>query len=105
MPWPCFIVKDISEAKEPGAMWPVNDVTSGKTNWLVKLPNGGVHNIHGKSSDGTYWDVTGEAPNFTVSPSIDYRGAGNDAPVWAMKGWHGYLTNGVLTDDYDGRTY
>ena len=33
------------------------------------------------------WTVTGEAPNITVSPSINIIGL-----------WHGWLTNGVLSD-------
>ena len=38
------------------------------------------------------WTVTGEAPNITVSPSINIVGL-----------WHGFLTSGILTDDLDSR--
>ncbi|MCL5265184.1 MAG: hypothetical protein M1343_08345 [Chloroflexi bacterium] len=40
------------------------------------------------------WTVTGEAPNITCSPSINAVGA-----------YHGFLQNGVLSDDVEGRTY
>jgi hypothetical protein len=71
IPWTCFIVKKRSEAKEIKAMWPEHNVRDSKTDWYVRLPNGTPHNIHSMSSDGTCWDVTGQAPNFTVSPSIN----------------------------------
>lgn len=40
------------------------------------------------------WTVTGEAPNITCSPSINFPGR-----------YHGYLINGVLSDDLEGRRY
>lgn len=40
------------------------------------------------------WTVTGEPTNLTVHPSINIGGS-----------YHGYITNGVLTDDCEGRTY
>lgn len=40
------------------------------------------------------WIVTGEAPNITVSPSINCIGH-----------YHGWLQNGVLSDDVEGRKY
>jgi hypothetical protein len=97
MPWPCFIVADLSEAENPGALYPHE--REGQTDWYVVLPNGAIHNINAKFSDGSSWAVSGEAPNFTVSPSI------NCYPSRNRQGWHGYLTNGVLTDDLDGSTY
>jgi antirestriction protein len=50
------------------------------------------------TQDGHGWTVIGEAPNITVSPSINHW-AGHD------KGWHGYLRDGELTDDLEGRKY
>jgi hypothetical protein len=35
------------------------------------------------------WDVSGEAPNITVSPSINCVELG---------GWHGFIQNGAITD-------
>lgn len=67
----------------------------------VTLP--GVHGhypfcVHAPATvegpDGAGWDVTGEAPNITVRPSIDVRGS-----------YHGFITNGVIADDVEGRTY
>lgn len=40
------------------------------------------------------WTITGEAPNLTAHPSINHVGL-----------YHGWLQNGVLTDDVEGRTY
>lgn len=39
------------------------------------------------------WDVTGDLPNITVSPSIDMS---------ASHGWHGFIKNGVVGDDVSG---
>ena len=40
------------------------------------------------------WDVTGEAPNITVAPSINIGGQ-----------YHGYIQKGIISDDLDGRKY
>lgn len=40
------------------------------------------------------WAVTGEPPDITCSPSIN-----------AIGDWHGFLANGVLSDDVEGRRY
>lgn len=93
MPWTCSIVSSMEEAKETGNMWLEPD------GWYVRLPDGGVHNVHAKTGDGTGWQISGEAPNFTVTPSI------RRYPNHEHKGWHGYITSGILSDDYDGRTY
>lgn len=46
------------------------------------------------SSNGVSgWTVTGELPNITITPSI---GAAD---------YHGWVTDGVLSDDIEGRTY
>lgn len=48
-------------------------------------------------SDGKYisggWDVEGDISNLTVSPSIH------------MTDYHGWIRNGEITDDVDGRTF
>lgn len=40
------------------------------------------------------WSVTGDAPNITMYPSINLSGI-----------YHGFLQNGVLSDDCEGRKY
>lgn len=50
--------------------------------------------IDGKIVYSGGWTVTGEAPNITVSPSINCVGS-----------YHGYLQNGVITDDCEGRKF
>lgn len=40
------------------------------------------------------WTVTGEAPNLTVTPSINVEGV-----------YHGFIQNGMITDDLEGRKY
>lgn len=56
---------------------------------FVMLPNGDpwqVDSIASRSGDG--WTVTGDPPAITVHPSIHLIGY-----------WHGWLQNGVLSDD------
>lgn len=43
---------------------------------------------------GDGWTVTGDAPLITVTPSINIGG-----------GYHGYITNGVIGDDVEGRKF
>lgn len=52
------------------------------------LPDGGHWVIDSKSSNGSGWTITGEAPNLTASPSI-----------WGSmpNGYHGWLQNGVFS--------
>lgn len=47
----------------------------------------------GRLDDGG-WEVTGEAPHITVSPSISILGV-----------YHGFIREGVVTDDVDGRVF
>ncbi|MCW2195010.1 hypothetical protein AB7M45_007781 [Bradyrhizobium elkanii] len=56
-------------------------------------PNGEIWCIDRMSSNGNGWQVTGEWPNITCSPSIV---AGN---------YHGFLRGGEFTADLDGRQY
>jgi hypothetical protein len=60
----------------------------------VVLPPGEAYDIwtiDGLASSGGRWTRTGEAPNFTVTPSI------------LTPKYHGYLTAGVLTDSLPDR--
>lgn len=54
-------------------------------------PKGGEHTPRGYY-DG--WKVTGTPPKLTVQPSINYEGS-----------YHGYLKDGVVGDDVEGRKY
>lgn len=67
-------------------------------NWADKrppiclvLPNGEMWDCDRKSSNGEGWIITGEGVNITASPSI------------AAKGYHGWLKDGVYSEDVDGR--
>jgi hypothetical protein len=62
---------------------------------LVALPNGGVHCLQTPAyRDGKPgprgWTVTGNLPNVTVSPSINY---GTPGTPWH---WHGFITSGEM---------
>ncbi len=65
---------------------------------MVILPGRHVFLIDGKCWSGgeAYggWQVTGDAPNITVQPSINIGGS-----------YHGWLVNGVLSDDCEGRQH
>lgn len=100
MPWRCFIGEQ--NDKRAGAMWSVDAHWDNRAlvHWFVRLPSGGFFDIHSvSSSDRQPWNVSGEAPNFTVTPSINFH------PEDRKRGWHGYITNGILSDDCEGRVY
>lgn len=61
---------------------------------MVILPNGSQFCVDGATTDDGDggWTVTGEPPLITVSPSINVVGL-----------YHGFLQNGVLSDDVEGR--
>ena len=65
---------------------------------FVLLPKNTLFLIDGKCwTDGRAyggWNVSGEAPYITVSPSINISGT-----------YHGWLQNGVLSDDCEGRVF
>lgn len=125
MPIRCFLAETKEDRRNPGAMWfdttnpevwkieiesgnRVSDISDEyKRDWLgkrspllVRLPNGSEFCLDwwatGAGKSG--WTITGEAPNITARPSINYR-PGDPG------GWHGWLTNGQLSDDLEGRTY
>ena len=60
---------------------------------ILRLPDGTDWLVDGLSTSGGGWDISGEAPNITARPSIQ------------SPGFHGWLTNGVLSDDLEGRKY
>ena len=60
----------------------------------IKLPDGHIWCIDQKASNGIEgWAVSGEVPNLTARPSI------------LTERYHGWLTDWVLSDDLEGRTY
>lgn len=63
--------------------------------WVV-LPDETVFCVDqvATNANGSGWTVTGEAPNITVSPSINIVGH-----------YHGWIRNGVITDDVEGRRF
>lgn len=61
---------------------------------MVKLPGGGEWCIDGESVTGGFWQRSGKAPKITARPSILHPGV-----------YHGWLTDGVLSDDIEGRHY
>lgn len=61
----------------------------GRVDWCVDGPA-----WKGGQPYGDGWDVSGEPPLITVAPSINIVGV-----------YHGYIQNGVITDDCEGRRY
>lgn len=59
----------------------------------IKLPDGSEWIIDGPASNGPGWQRTGIPPRITAQPSI------------LSPGYHGWLTDGVLSDDLEGREY
>jgi hypothetical protein len=61
---------------------------------VIRLPDTMEWTVDHKPNNGVPgWVVTGELPTITASPSI------------GSSGYHGFLQNGVLTDDLEGMTY
>lgn len=67
---------------------------------VVRLPDGTDWTIDHASSRSLQeqrpqgWTVSGDLPRISATPSIHVIGR-----------YHGFLTDGVLTDDLEGRTY
>lgn len=92
------------EEAEPGMMWRTwwfEDFWRGPDGhcYTMCLPGNGEWTIDGPSSNGQGWQRTGEPPNITVRPSILSHGSAT------RKEYHGWVTDGVLSDDLEGRTY
>ena len=125
MPYPCrmidlpALVKDYGsdwvDHLQPGDMWEVNrtywehdrehlhrndlspeywrDNAAKRPPLCVVLPSGDWFYVDSKCSGEDHgWTVTGDPPLITVSPSIN-----------AIGSYHGWLQNGVLSDDCEGR--
>jgi hypothetical protein len=65
-----------------GTPWLIDSRFSGGSEDKARKPNG--------------WVITGTEPNLTATPSINHLGA---------NGYHGWLKNGELSDDLEGRKY
>lgn len=119
MSWPCRYFPSREAIVEQfgfvplGAIWPASEHFQNppqtspnyERDWrgkrpalCVQLPSGGFAvdgpywNSNGYYGDG--WKVTGEAPLITLAPSINVVGH-----------YHGWLQNGVISDDCEGRTF
>lgn len=116
MPWKCRLV-DGPHGARPGDMWFAHEMVEGehaafyKDHYLsaeylrdcigkrppiiVILPDGSQFCVDSCAKGSTNgWTVTGREPNITVSPSIN-----------AVGRYHGFLSNGVLSDDVEGRQF
>ncbi len=72
----------------------VHDWIDKRAPLFVCLPNGNHWCVDQRESGGTNgWTVTGVPPCITARPSI------------LSVDYHGWLTDGVLSDDLEGRTY
>lgn len=112
MSWPCRLVDPGQAARAlVGDMWYLSEPSdayrarhiapehAGKRPLVVLLPGPCQFAIFGPTwtSAGpgpSGWAVTGEPPLLTVTPSISIRGI-----------YHGYIRDGVITDDIDGRLF
>jgi hypothetical protein len=83
------LLSDFYHQSWRGQRLPLAVVLPDYTHWVVDQKS----TIRGSTEWGPGWSVTGQAPNLTAHPSID---AGT---------YHGWLQNGVLSADTDGRTY
>lgn len=109
MPWEIRYHQNRPEKPQPGDMWPApwllqedrrcelsaayfREHADRRPPLIVRLPgHAGDFCVDGDYG-GEFWTVTGDPPNITVSPSIHAPGL-----------YHGWLQNGVLTDDCEGR--
>lgn len=128
MPWKCFMVESIRSTDwEPcetgtgriqrsfyklpdgrevgfselpvGAMWwneqhPHSIRGVHGRSLCVRLPGNVIWYMHHPGTNGCKWTVTGDPPNVTASPSINFMGI-----------YHGWVQNGVVTDDCEGRRF
>jgi len=122
MPWPIVLHGSLEEARlagggevQIGAMWPMDDEQFaswgdregflarglGRPPMYVSLPGGTWFLIDSRFYDpahggfyGEGWNPTGQAPQVTLHPSVNNHGR-----------YHGWIQNGVISDDVEGRTF
>lgn len=122
MPWTCRLI-DLDALRQqpgplkqyltPGDLWfapwltqqlspeYVRDWQGKRPPLVMHLPDGSDWVVDGiaRNMNGHGWTVTGEPPLLTASPSIGkYNSDGSFS-------YHGWLRDGVLSDDIDGRSY
>ena len=101
MPYKCFMI-EVDELggkwRKPGEQeWSINTIKPVGAMFFFAgdlhaiMPSGGLWNIDHK---GKGWKRTGEPPRITVTPSINHVGQ-----------YHGWLANGIFTDDSEGRKF
>ena len=76
---------------QPGDCWRDPDWDAdGRECWCVVLPNRRTWRttLHASDGDRGMWEVTGTAPDLTVSPSIFDHSPGAE--------WHGWIRDGEL---------
>lgn len=86
---------------EPGMMFDAEWYLDADDPWagpdgrslVARLPDGTDWAMDAPSKSGGKWERSGEPPRIAVRPSI------------ASPGYHGWLTDGILSDDLEGRTY
>jgi hypothetical protein len=66
---------------------------AGQPTLWVRIP-GGPFCLDMRTEAGAQWSRVGEPPRITVTPSI------NEVDIW-----HGYIRDGMVTDDVEGRPY
>lgn len=110
---PLRIVDPFPENPEPGMMWRYTDGDKdGREAWWIVLPDthpdigtpGHPSRLAWRTTDRAsdppheMWDISGEPPNITVTPSIDVVRTVNQDGQWVRDGsyWHGFITNGEL---------
>jgi len=92
---------------EPGMLWDAPWYLDFADPWagpdgrslVMRLPGGGEWAIDAPAQNGPGWERSGEPPKITARPSILSH------PSGSVRGYHGWLTDGVLSDDLEGRTY
>ncbi len=105
MPWQCRLIDNPFRPDGPGwdgvqigDMWFRLDAPTQNGERalpVVLLPSsGGMFAFDLDDAARHGWTVTGEAPAITVAPSIDGIGV-----------YHGFLRNGVISDDLEGRKF
>lgn len=115
MPWPTRYHPTEPETLQVGDVYPFPvdsahcsrqylERNSGRPPLIVVLPCGTRFLVDRALRDGDGWDVSGPPERLTVSPSISVL-TRSDAQRPDERGWHGYLRDGVLTDDVDGRRF
>ena len=81
----------------------MKDVFPKRAPITMKLPNGLSWSPDAKSTNGDGWDVSGSPASWTAMPSIYANQGRRQIPDYLE--YHGWLKNGVLTDDLSGIKY